>query len=75
VPVEYKKENIKYEVYSQPLWDWALDLLDNPLLAPQFVWDAQRLYKYDGTDFEHFFHEPWTGDCWSNLQVSFSFLL
>ncbi|KAG2145011.1 hypothetical protein BD769DRAFT_1625525 [Suillus cothurnatus] len=53
VPVEYKKENIKYEVYSQPLWDWALDLLDNPLLAPQF---------------------PWTGDCWSNLQVSFSFL-
>ncbi|KAG1893663.1 uncharacterized protein F5891DRAFT_985645 [Suillus fuscotomentosus] len=68
VPVEYKKENIEYEVYSRPLWDWALDLLDNPLLAPQFIWDAQRLYKHDGTDFECFFHEPWTGDRWWNLQ-------
>ncbi|KAG1860331.1 hypothetical protein DFJ58DRAFT_715642 [Suillus subalutaceus] len=37
VPVEYKKENIEYEVYSRPLWDWALDLLDNPLLALQFT--------------------------------------
>ncbi|KAG1870704.1 hypothetical protein DFJ58DRAFT_713928 [Suillus subalutaceus] len=63
VPVEYKKENIEYE-------DWALDLLDNPLLAPQFVWDAQRLYKHDGTDFERFFHEPWTGDRWWDLQTS-----
>ncbi|KAG1738198.1 hypothetical protein EDB19DRAFT_1983664 [Suillus lakei] len=70
VPVEYKKENIEYEVYSRPLWDWALDLLDNPLLAPQFVWDAQRLYKHDGTDFERFFHEPWTGDRWWDLQTS-----
>ncbi|KAG1854811.1 hypothetical protein DFJ58DRAFT_841293 [Suillus subalutaceus] len=61
VPVEYKKENIKYE---------ALDLLDNPLLAPQFVWDAQRLYKHDGTDFERFFHEPWTGDHWWDLQCT-----
>ncbi|KAG1865546.1 hypothetical protein DFJ58DRAFT_838652 [Suillus subalutaceus] len=64
VPVEYKKENIEYEVYSRPLWDWALDLLDNPLLAPA------RLYKHDGTDFERFFHEPWTGDRWWDLQTS-----
>ncbi|KAG1852470.1 hypothetical protein DFJ58DRAFT_728542 [Suillus subalutaceus] len=70
IPVEYKKEVIKYEFYSQPLWDWAMDLLANPLLAPHFVWDAQQLYKHDGTCFERFFHEPWTGDRWWNLQSS-----
>ncbi|KAG1879892.1 hypothetical protein F4604DRAFT_1679450 [Suillus subluteus] len=37
IPVEYKKENIKYEVYSRPLLDWALDLLDNPLLVSHFI--------------------------------------
>ncbi|KAG0708008.1 hypothetical protein DFH29DRAFT_979597 [Suillus ampliporus] len=70
VPIEYKKETIEYEFYSWPLWDWAMDLLANPLLALHFVWDAQRLYKHNGTRFERFFHEPWTGDCWWNLQSS-----
>ncbi|KAG1883635.1 hypothetical protein F4604DRAFT_1920145 [Suillus subluteus] len=70
IPVEYKKEVIEYEFYSRPLWDCAMDLLANPLLAPHFVWDAQRLYKHDGTRFECFFHEPWTGDRWWNLQSS-----
>ncbi|KAG0692211.1 hypothetical protein DFH29DRAFT_882840 [Suillus ampliporus] len=70
VPIEYKKETIEYEFYSRPLWDWAMDLLANPLLAPHFVWDAQRLYKHNGTRFEHFFHKPWMGDRWWNLQSS-----
>ncbi|KAG0692969.1 hypothetical protein DFH29DRAFT_985615 [Suillus ampliporus] len=70
VPIEYKKETIEYEFYLWPLWDWAMDLLANPLLAPHFVWDAQWLYKHNGTRFERFFHEPWTGDRWWNLQSS-----
>ncbi|KAG1858350.1 hypothetical protein C8R48DRAFT_564132, partial [Suillus tomentosus] len=41
IPIDYKKQTIEYEVYSRPLWDWAMDLLANPLLAPHFVWDAQ----------------------------------
>ncbi|KAG2033671.1 hypothetical protein BDR03DRAFT_1014073 [Suillus americanus] len=48
VKVPYKKEEQVYEVHACPLWDWALDLLDNPLLAPHFVWDAQHVYKHDG---------------------------
>ncbi|KAG1859330.1 hypothetical protein DFJ58DRAFT_715722 [Suillus subalutaceus] len=36
IPVEYKKEVIEYEFYSRPLWDWTMDLLANPLLAPHF---------------------------------------
>ncbi|KAG1904216.1 uncharacterized protein F5891DRAFT_1126635 [Suillus fuscotomentosus] len=57
-----------FEVHVRPLWDWALNLLDNPLLAPHFVWDAQRVYKHDGTDFVRFFDEPWTGDRWWDIQ-------
>ncbi|KAG1835880.1 hypothetical protein DFJ58DRAFT_847294 [Suillus subalutaceus] len=64
---------IPYEFVTEigdlrPLWDWAMDLLANPLLALHFVWDAQRLYKHNGTHFERFFQEPWMGDRWWNLQ-------
>ncbi|KAG0696432.1 hypothetical protein DFH29DRAFT_984614 [Suillus ampliporus] len=68
IKVPYKKEERVFEVHARPLWDWALDLLDNPLLAPHFVWDAQRIYKHNGTDFERFFNEPWTGDRWWDIQ-------
>ncbi|KAG1765483.1 hypothetical protein EV702DRAFT_981531 [Suillus placidus] len=68
IVVPYKKEQRVFEVHARPLWDWALDLLDNPLLAPHFVWDAQRVYKHNGTDFERFFNEPWTGDRWWDIQ-------
>jgi hypothetical protein len=67
--VTYKKKEQVYEVHARPIWDWALDLLDNPLLAPQFVWDACRVYKRNDTEFEHFFDEPWTGDRWWDIQV------
>ncbi|KAG1769707.1 hypothetical protein EV702DRAFT_1181706 [Suillus placidus] len=67
-PVPYKKEERVFEVHACPLWDWALNLLDNPLLAPHFVWDTQRVYKHDGMDFVRFFDEPWTGDRWWDIQ-------
>jgi hypothetical protein len=46
----------------RPLWDWATDLLSDVQLAPHFIWDAQRLAKFDGSSFVHFFMEPWTTD-------------
>ncbi|KAG1832600.1 hypothetical protein F4604DRAFT_1886959 [Suillus subluteus] len=70
ITVRHKWEDLPFDVYTRPLWDWALDLLHDPLLAPHFVWDAQRLYKHDGTHFERFFHEPWTADRWWNVQSS-----
>ncbi|KAG2750980.1 hypothetical protein P692DRAFT_201710246, partial [Suillus brevipes Sb2] len=59
---------VLYETHALPLWEWALDLLDTPALAPHFVWDAQRIYKHNGTEFEHFYNEPWTGDQWWDVQ-------
>ncbi|KAG1795406.1 uncharacterized protein HD556DRAFT_1431701 [Suillus plorans] len=70
ITVEHKREDLKYNVYTRPLWDWALDLLQDPLLAPHFVWDAQRLYRHNRMCYERFVHEPWTGDCWWNVQSS-----
>ncbi|KAG1756385.1 uncharacterized protein EDB91DRAFT_1076431 [Suillus paluster] len=69
IKVPYKKEQQVFEVHMRPLWDWALDLLDNPLLAPHFIWDAQHIYKHNDMDFEHFFNEPWTGDWWWEIQI------
>ncbi|KAI6095810.1 hypothetical protein F5141DRAFT_1068060 [Pisolithus sp. B1] len=40
--------DMTFQVHVHPLWDWALDLLQNPLLVPHFVWDAQHLFKYNG---------------------------
>ncbi|KAG2142880.1 uncharacterized protein EDB93DRAFT_1241527 [Suillus bovinus] len=70
VAVTYKKNEQVYEVHARPIWDWALDLLDNPLLAPHFVWDACRVYKHNDAQFERFFNEPWTGDRWWDIQSS-----
>ncbi|KAI5986488.1 hypothetical protein EDD15DRAFT_2389855 [Pisolithus albus] len=80
----YKGEDFTFPIYARSLWDWVLDLLSNPLLAPHFTWDAQRLFKYDGSKYERFYSEPWTGDCWWNIQsrlpdvknaVPFAFIL
>ncbi|KIK41608.1 hypothetical protein CY34DRAFT_85128 [Suillus luteus UH-Slu-Lm8-n1] len=70
ITARHKREDLAFDVYTRPLWDWALDLLQDPLLAPHFVWDAQRLYKHDGAHYERFYHEPWTADRWWNVQSS-----
>ena len=69
VTTQYKNEERTYNLYARSIWEWALDLLQNPQLAPHFVWDAQRLYKHDGEKYERFFGEPWTGDRWWDIQV------
>ena len=56
-------------MYTRPLWNWALDLLSDPLLAPHFIWDTQCLYKHNGVRYEHFIDEPWTADRWWEVQV------
>jgi hypothetical protein len=49
-------------------------MASDPILAPSFVWDAQRLYKFDGTSYVRFYTEPWTGNRLWDVQVGSSFL-
>ncbi|KAG2096721.1 uncharacterized protein F5147DRAFT_747547 [Suillus discolor] len=70
IPVQHKKEVLEFDMHVWPLWDWAMDMLSEPLLAPHFVWDMQHLYKHDRTDYKCFIHEPWTADHWWHIQSS-----
>lgn len=64
-----KNETIEYQVWNRPLWDWTLDILKEESLKPYFVWDAQRLFRWNGQKWLRFYNEPWTGDDWWNIQV------
>ncbi|KAI6140797.1 hypothetical protein BKA82DRAFT_4331799 [Pisolithus tinctorius] len=68
ITAPYKGNDVTFPVHICPLWDWALDLLQNSSLAPHLVWDAQWLFKHDGERCEHFYTEPWTGDRWWDIQ-------
>jgi len=65
----YGDENLTFPFWSRSLWDWALDLVESPWASQHFVWDAQRLYKYDGSSFVRFFDEPWTAQRFWDVQV------
>ncbi|KAI6137977.1 hypothetical protein BKA82DRAFT_4333666 [Pisolithus tinctorius] len=68
IAAPYKGSDVTFPIHIRPLWDWALDLLQNPSLAPHFVWDAERVFKLDGETYERFYTEPWTGDHWWDIQ-------
>ncbi|KIJ09892.1 hypothetical protein PAXINDRAFT_164338 [Paxillus involutus ATCC 200175] len=55
-------------VHARSIWQWVLDLLNNPHIAPHFIWDAECLYKHNGVKFERFYDEPWTADSWWDIQ-------
>ncbi|EIW80027.1 hypothetical protein CONPUDRAFT_58076 [Coniophora puteana RWD-64-598 SS2] len=68
IVINYKGEDLHHEFYGRDMFDWALDLLENEALAPHFVWDAQRHYKYNGSDYVRFIDEPWSADRWWAIQ-------
>ena len=67
--MSYEEDKRKFDVHYRPLWDWALDLLNNEQLSPYFEWDAQRLFRFDGSSYKRVFGEPWTGDRWWEIQA------
>ncbi|KAG2160107.1 uncharacterized protein EDB93DRAFT_1237319 [Suillus bovinus] len=70
ISVPHRDQEHNFDVWYRPLWDWACDLLKDPRLGPHFVFDAQRLYKFDGQDFVRFFDEPWTANAFWDCQSS-----
>ncbi|KAG2103174.1 hypothetical protein BD769DRAFT_1630901 [Suillus cothurnatus] len=70
ISVSHRDQEHTFDIWYRPLWDWACDLLKDHRLGPHFVFDAQRLYKYDGQDFMRFFDEPWTANAFWDSQSS-----
>lgn len=59
-----------FPLFRRSLWDWVTDLLQDPQVGPNFVFDAQRLSKFNGEKFVRFIHEPWTAHAFWEYQVS-----
>ncbi|KAI0091116.1 hypothetical protein BDY19DRAFT_991694 [Irpex rosettiformis] len=70
--VNYKEEPHEFTLHSRSLWEWILQQVRNPLLAPHFHWDAQRLSKYDGETWVRFYDEPWTAIKFAQVQQEIS---
>ncbi|KAJ6472802.1 hypothetical protein DFH09DRAFT_1110153 [Mycena vulgaris] len=51
VLVPYKGVDHGFEMYARPLWDWSLDLIQDPHLADFFMWDAEKVFRYNGTEY------------------------
>ncbi|KAG1756658.1 uncharacterized protein EDB91DRAFT_1233427 [Suillus paluster] len=63
-----KEEVVTFLFFHHSLWDWAVDLLQDPEVGPHFVFDAQQLSKFDGEKFVWHIHEPWTADAFWEYQ-------
>ncbi|KAF8871312.1 hypothetical protein CPB84DRAFT_1903942 [Gymnopilus junonius] len=68
VKVDYKAEEIEFQVSTRPIWSWIEDIVDNGNIVPLFKWDAERRYRYNGSKWERFINEPCTADDWWNIQ-------
>ncbi|KAJ7814185.1 hypothetical protein B0H13DRAFT_2140479 [Mycena leptocephala] len=62
IQVPYKHELYPFEMYARLLWDWTLQLVQDPRLSDVIVWDAEKAYFYNGEKYVRFFTEPWTAN-------------
>ncbi|KAG2090296.1 hypothetical protein BD769DRAFT_1679723 [Suillus cothurnatus] len=68
VVVQFQGVDQTFQFYHHSLWDWAIDLLQDPEVGPHFVFDAQQLSKFNGEKFVRFIHEPWTANMFWEYQ-------
>ncbi|KAJ3500219.1 hypothetical protein NLJ89_g9890 [Agrocybe chaxingu] len=68
ITVPYKGEQLVYDMYTRPLFNWCFDLLQDKSLVPLFHWNAEKHFKFDGDRFERFYNELWTGKAWWDIQ-------
>jgi hypothetical protein len=67
--VPFRGVDQTFLLFHRSLWDWVTDLLQDPQVGPNFVFDAQRLSKFNGENFVRFIHEPWTANAFWEYQV------
>ncbi|TFK18477.1 hypothetical protein FA15DRAFT_253053 [Coprinopsis marcescibilis] len=67
--VPYKNDNVEFNVWTRPIWDWAKELLQDRAIVSQFEWNAQQVYREnsDGTT-TRMYTEPWTAESWWEMQ-------
>ncbi|KAJ7788226.1 hypothetical protein B0H14DRAFT_2628482 [Mycena olivaceomarginata] len=68
VEVPYKNMLVPFKMHANPLWNWTLDLIQDPCVAKCFIWDAVKMYRHNGKSFVRFWNEPWTADAFWELQ-------
>ncbi|KAJ7815570.1 hypothetical protein B0H14DRAFT_3745648 [Mycena olivaceomarginata] len=68
VTVPYKTSPQTFEMYARPLWNWAMDIVQDPHLADFFCWDAEQRYIFDGVNWQRFYTEPWTAEAMWEIQ-------
>ncbi|KAF8179060.1 hypothetical protein K438DRAFT_2177885 [Mycena galopus ATCC 62051] len=73
VAVPYKGVDRTFEMYARPLWEWAMDIVQDPHLADFFVWDTEQCYFFNGTKWKCFYAEPWTAEAMWDIQVGVGF--
>ena len=58
-------------MWVQSISEWAEEMLQDEDLIHHFVWDAQRVSKFDGSSksWVQVFDEPWTGEQFWEIQV------
>ena len=61
-------------MYGRDLFDYLMDMVNNPSLFSQMEFNAQRLYKYDGMSWKRFYDEPYTADHFWTAQVRSQFI-
>lgn len=66
----YRGEEMKYDLWGCDIWNWCLELLEDPVYVRQMRWDAIRLSRFNGQEWVRFIDEPWTANRWWILQVS-----
>ena len=69
VDVPYGDEIIKYPVWRIEARDWVMSILTDPELSKELRFDAERIYRHNGEDFERIINEPWTANAWHDIQV------
>ncbi|KAJ7056214.1 hypothetical protein C8F01DRAFT_1062415 [Mycena amicta] len=68
VTVRYKNVPHTFEMHVRPLWQWTMDFITDPRLAPYFTWDAEKSYRFNGNKYVRFIKEPWMADEYWDLQ-------
>ncbi|KAH9911521.1 uncharacterized protein BXZ73DRAFT_56902, partial [Epithele typhae] len=65
IKADYGDSIQSYPFHHLDLWDWALGLIQDPILAEHFEWYPKRQYRWNGQKWTRFVDEPFTANrCW-----------